>query len=221
MFLWNNTSDDSYLSTEKEPMTQTETKRQERGKKRIAQILDAAGEIFANVGYEAATTNAIAAHAGMSPGSLYQFFPNKEAIAEALAERYAEQMKATHGMALDPALAKLPLDEMVDRIVDPLIELSVANPGAKALLTGSDLSPKLAASTRQLHQFVIEGVEGLIAARVPSMGKRERSRTAEVSVQIFKAILPMVLSAGRSERAAVVRELKSALRGYLESIEKS
>src|SRR5918996_4966718 len=121
-------------------MTETK-KRQERGKKRIEQILDAAAAVFAESGYEGATTNAIAAHAGMSPGSLYQFFPNKEAIAEALASRYAEEMEAAHSVALNPGLAKLPLDEMIDRIVDPMIELSLANPGAKALLTGSDPSP--------------------------------------------------------------------------------
>ncbi|WP_207943797.1 helix-turn-helix domain-containing protein, partial [Actinomadura sp. KC345] len=40
----------------------------------------------------AATTNRIAAAAGISPGSLYQFFPNKEAIAEALADRFSTQM---------------------------------------------------------------------------------------------------------------------------------
>jgi AcrR family transcriptional regulator len=214
-----NTSDHSYLSTEEELMTHTETKRQERGKKRIAEILDAASDVFAEVGYEGATTNAIAAHAGMSPGSLYQFFPNKEAIAEALAARYAEEMQAAHSVVLDPSVARLPLDEMVDRIVDPLIGLSLANPGAKALLAGSDISPQLASSTQRLHEAVLDRVDALIAVRVPGMKAKERARAAQVSVQIFKAILPMVMSAGRNERASVVRELKSALRGYLESIE--
>src|SRR6266542_6598743 len=60
-------------------------RRQARGERRIAQLLDAAGEVFATVGYAAATTNAIAAQAGVSPGTLYQFFPNKQAMAEALA----------------------------------------------------------------------------------------------------------------------------------------
>jgi AcrR family transcriptional regulator len=75
-------------------------KRQERGKRRIAAILDVAAEVFADVGYDAATTNAIAARAEISPGSLYQFFPNKEAIAEALAARYVAELQATHNAAL-------------------------------------------------------------------------------------------------------------------------
>src|SRR4051812_43963566 len=73
--------------------TRTGTRRQPRGERRIDQILLAAGVVFARVGYERATTNAIAAEAGISPGSLYQFFPNKEAIAGALETRYAEQMR--------------------------------------------------------------------------------------------------------------------------------
>ncbi|OWY61551.1 hypothetical protein B7486_63205, partial [cyanobacterium TDX16] len=68
--------------------TRPTPKRQERGLKRIALILDTAERVFTEVGYDAATTNLIASEAGISPGSLYQFFANKEAIAEALAARY-------------------------------------------------------------------------------------------------------------------------------------
>ena len=58
--------------------------RQARARQRVNIILDAAAAEFAAVGYEAATTNAIARRAGTSIGSLYQFFPNKEAVLEAL-----------------------------------------------------------------------------------------------------------------------------------------
>ena len=197
-----------------------ETKRrQERGRRRIAHLLDVAAEVFADVGYEAATTNAIAARAGMSPGSLYQFFPNKEAIAAALAARYVEELTATHDIALDPDLAGLPLDELIDRIVDPLVEFNLRNPSAHALLQGSDISPDLAESTQALHEAVLDRIEAIIAARAPTLRARERSRAARVSVQIFKAIQPMVLGARASERAAVVGELKAALRGYLGQFE--
>jgi AcrR family transcriptional regulator len=59
-------------------------RRQVRGQQRMELVLDVAAQVFAEVGFEAATTNAIAARAGMSPGSPYQFFPNKDAIAKAL-----------------------------------------------------------------------------------------------------------------------------------------
>lgn len=56
-------------------------RRQARGERRIAQLLQAAAGVFCRTGYAAASTNAIAREAGVSPGTLYQFFPNKEAIA--------------------------------------------------------------------------------------------------------------------------------------------
>src|SRR6185369_14096948 len=61
---------------------------QARGQRRVSKILDAADQIFAETGYEEATTNAIAIRANTSIGSLYQFFPNKHAILNALANRY-------------------------------------------------------------------------------------------------------------------------------------
>ncbi len=190
-------------------------RRQERGRRRIAEILDAAAREFTDVGYEAATTNAIAARAGVSPGSLYQFFENKEAIAEALAERYAAELQSTHELALNDAASELSIDAWIDRVVDPLVRFYVSNPSFKTLMYTADVSPKLATSTQALQDTVLERVDAVIAARAPDLSKRQRSRAATVSVQIFKALMPMVLAAKPSERSAIVRELKAALHGYL------
>lgn len=198
------------MSTESEPR-----RRQARGRRRMELLLDVAAQVFAEVGYEKATTNAIAARAGTSPGSLYQFFQNKEAIAEALAARYVEQIPATHDIAFDPDVASLPLDVLLDRVVDPLIGFNVANPAAHVLLTGSDISPGLAALTQRLHGAVLQRTEAMLAARAPDLRPRQRARVARVAVQVFKALLPLVLSAEGPERAAVIRELKAALSGYL------
>src|SRR5438874_1475180 len=66
----------------------TRQPKQERGKRRVALILDAAAEVFADLGYEATTTIKIAERANISVGSLYQFFPNKDAIVRELVDRY-------------------------------------------------------------------------------------------------------------------------------------
>src|SRR6266516_4250958 len=62
-----------------------QARRQKRGTLRVEEILQAAGALFAEIGYDKVTTNMIAARAGVSRGSLYQFFPHKEAIAQAFA----------------------------------------------------------------------------------------------------------------------------------------
>jgi AcrR family transcriptional regulator len=174
--------------------------------------------VFADVGFEAATTNAIAARAGMSPGSLYQFFPNKDAIAEALAARFAERLQATREDAFAPELAMLPLDEMIDRVVDPLVSFYLAHPGFLALFAGSDVSPRLAAVTHDFHEGVIARAEGILAARAPRLPRARRRRVARVSVQIVRTLLPLIASAEPTERSAMVRELKAVQRGYLAPI---
>jgi AcrR family transcriptional regulator len=65
--------------------------KRERGKQRVAALIDAGAELFAEKGYEATTMTEIASRAGAAIGSLYQFFPSKEALAEALFDRFAER----------------------------------------------------------------------------------------------------------------------------------
>lgn len=62
--------------------------RQARSTETLERILDAAARVFSDHGYAAGTTNRIAAEASMSIGSLYQYFPNKDAILVALARRH-------------------------------------------------------------------------------------------------------------------------------------
>src|SRR5271163_3338078 len=64
---------------------------QARSRERVERILDAAAVVFADAGYEAATTEAIAERAGTSIGSLYQFFPNKRALFDGVARRHLER----------------------------------------------------------------------------------------------------------------------------------
>ncbi|MFI5915888.1 TetR/AcrR family transcriptional regulator [Dactylosporangium sp. NPDC051541] len=68
-------------------------------------ILAAAAHIFAEQGYAAGTTNRIAEHARVSIGSLYQYFPNKDAIlAELLLRHIDEELDEPPATALEPAV---------------------------------------------------------------------------------------------------------------------
>ena len=66
--------------------------RQVRGQQRVEAILAAAEGVMAEVGFEASTTNQIAARAGVPIGSLYQFFANKNAIVEEMARRQRDML---------------------------------------------------------------------------------------------------------------------------------
>src|SRR5215471_19293099 len=66
--------------------------RQERSHATVDAILDATARVLCTIGYDRASTNRIALAAGVSVGSLYQYFPSKEALVAALIERHVEQM---------------------------------------------------------------------------------------------------------------------------------
>lgn len=191
-----------------------ERRRQARGERRMAQLLDAAAEVFAENGYAKATTNAVAARAGVSPGTLYQFFANKEALATGLAERYRTALAQAHEEAFDPGLARLPLPELIDRMVDPMIAVNLANPGFKALFTAADMPAHVAAPARELHAAVAGRIGSVVAARLPDLPAEDVHRTAVVATQIFGALLGTILSA-EEDRDRWVTELKKALTAYL------
>ncbi|TMZ52891.1 TetR/AcrR family transcriptional regulator, partial [Klebsiella pneumoniae] len=71
------------------------TPRQQRSRETVAAILEAAAQLFQRHGYTATTTNKIAERAGVSIGSLYQYFPNKEALLAALAQEHLETATAS------------------------------------------------------------------------------------------------------------------------------
>jgi AcrR family transcriptional regulator len=190
-------------------------RRQARGERRISEILDAALSLFAEVGYAATSTNAIAARAGISPGALYQFFANREAIAEALAVRLVEETRVAHEAAFaGRSAAALPLDELVDRLVDPLVDVVARHPGAKSLFGNTDMPPQLVERTRALHRAVTDRVAEAIRPRRPAA---DVDPTATVVVQMTVGMMPLLVApdAGAGERAAQTGELKRALVAYL------
>ncbi|HXV97773.1 MAG TPA: TetR/AcrR family transcriptional regulator, partial [Anaerolineae bacterium] len=162
---------------------------QGRGQRRVDKILDTAAQLFTEIGYEAATTNAIAARADTSIGSLYQFFPNKEAILQALAARYLDQLRALYDQVLTAESAHLPLPALLDRIIDPLAEFKPAHPGFEPIFFGAHTSPSLAAAAEELHQAVIRRVEAIFAARAPQLEADQRRLYALISVAVVGALL--------------------------------
>ena len=131
--------------------------------------------VFAEVGYEAATTNQIAGRAGISPGSLYQYFANKAAIAHALSERYVGRLGELETVLLDHSTSAVPVEHLVDRIVDLLVAFHLAHPGARSL-TAADPSPELAEATKELHDVLCGLVDTVIGDRRHSSHRGSRPR---------------------------------------------
>ena len=193
--------------------------KQERGQQRVDRILDAAAEEFARVGYEGATTNTIARRAKTSVGSLYQFFPNKEAILYALTERYQRQMREMHERVFGDGGSRLPLAVFYDRLVNAIADFHRSKPGFRSLFYGSTTSPHLAAAARQLHQECIARAEAAIAARAPGLDPDQLRLYATINVEVVKALMPLSEAGDEAFRLRMLGEIKKLLRLYMRDVE--
>jgi AcrR family transcriptional regulator len=194
---------------------------QDRGRRRVEAILDAAAAVIADVGVDAASTNAIAARAGAAKGSLYQFFPSKDAIVAALATRYAAALQALHASTFPDAPRDVPLSRLIDGIVDPLAEFHDQNPAFRHVfnISPSRRGPATDTAVRKeweaLNRSIVARVVALLGALAPTMSEADRTRHALVVTTAGEALLALRDDTPRSRRAAVLADLKRLLLAYL------
>lgn len=96
--------------------------RQQRSRMTVSTIIDAAASLLQKNGPKALNTNAVADRAGFSIGSLYQYFPNKEAIVGELWRRHAEAMVEIIEAAGEQAKTGAPLDQIIPIAVGGLLD---------------------------------------------------------------------------------------------------
>jgi AcrR family transcriptional regulator len=125
-------------------------KRQERGARRSEEIVAAAAALFARHGFDGTSLNAIAKAAGVTIASIYQYFPNREAIVDAVADFYLAAFRAEEADSLKRARA-LSLTDFVRTGVRTLFDFHAKYGGVKAFL---DADPRRAACIRTIHEEV-------------------------------------------------------------------
>ncbi len=101
---------------------------QKRSRDTVEVILEAAAHVFMKKGYAAGTTNHIAHKAGVSIGSLYQYFPNKDAILVSLAEQHLELAKDEIGEILLVEADNTSLFRLIHNIVGAMIRIHMHAP---------------------------------------------------------------------------------------------
>lgn len=178
----------------------------------MEQILDAATTVFADVGLERGTTNAIAAEAGISPGSLYQYFADKQAIATALWQRYADRLQAAHAPApeFDPMTASLA--ELTDRLIDPAFALKVRHRDFAKLLAHAD-GPGLERIQQTNTEFE-QRIQQILRRRNPDLPS---ATVANCTAMVF-AIFHSAVSTAEpitGDTDTDLAELKAATLAYL------
>jgi AcrR family transcriptional regulator len=184
--------------------------RQERGERRVAELLEAAEAVIAEIGYEAATMSAIAERAGAAIGSLYQFFPNKPCITQALRAEYAKRFDrmcaplAARATTLNPrALAR--------HLIDLAVNFAETHPALPALLD----APSSTRAPSAMRRILRERFAGLALAQNHNLSKPEALRMGMVTLEMIKALDRLYMEVPPRERPALVREFKTALASYL------
>jgi AcrR family transcriptional regulator len=187
----------------------------------VASLLDVAGRIFGELGYHAATTNAIAAGAKVSPATLYQFFPNKEAIADALVTRYAMDLAKKERAADIQKLASAPLEEAIREVTGVVIEFHRKLPAFATLHAEAPLSKDTVDQKHLLSQTFIDHLSEVLIARNSKLDKQDALWSAKIVLTALIGFLPALAGSKTSTRSRTIDSLNQMLARYLESVLKT
>jgi len=197
----------------------TETRKvpqQRRSREMVERILAAGRTVVLRDGYDAASTNRIAAEADISPGSLYQYFPNKEAVLSAIVGRYSDEVAARITAALADRF-----DETGPEIVRATIEalLDALEDNTELLRIVADELPR--SENRDRAEALEEGVTRLLSAYLAARPPELRIGLAPTTAAwiVVRAIEHMtvryVLDRPPIDRATFVAEVERLVTGYL------
>lgn len=185
--------------------------RQARSRELVARIQRAAGELFAERGYAGTNTNLVAERAGVSVGSLYQFFASKDEILAALQEEWTVRL----GEALDERLRTMrsPV-ETIEHVLDVHAAFNREPPGLLGfLLTAPITTPSTATVVEAIERRLVENLEVL----APSMSGERRAVVASMLVHISNGLY--TVGHGEGATNAVIRaEVEQALLAYIEPL---
>jgi AcrR family transcriptional regulator len=142
---------------------------QRRAVATVDAVLDAVIRVLKREGFGALTTNRIAEVAGVSIGSVYQYFSNKRAIFAALHQRHIEQIDRLIASTLVKHAAS-PLDELIGALIEAMVDAHTQDPELFALLASE--VPHRAGSTQDFAAR-LHGVFRLaISSKAPDIEKR-------------------------------------------------
>ncbi|HEX6959713.1 MAG TPA: TetR family transcriptional regulator [Ferrovibrio sp.] len=190
------------------------TPQRERGKQRVAALLDAAAAIFAEKGYEAATMAEIAARAGAAIGSLYQFFPNKELLAGTLRAQYGDALYDDLAALREKAGAWTE-EQLAEGLLSGWLDFLERHPGFMALVEAqAGLDAARAADVRARMRQLIAGI---LQAHAPHLSQQGAASIATAVLQTLKGAAALRIEAELPERTAVLDQLRLMLQLYLKS----
>jgi AcrR family transcriptional regulator len=186
--------------------------KRERGKLRVAELLQAAIDVFTEKGYEAATMTEIAARAGAPIGSLYQFFPTKGALADTLVQNYAALLLGDL-QALEARACELSPQALVESLFG-LLRSRPRERAAAIPLAEARMDERARRTT--FRHMLRKNIAAILRARAPDLSAEAAREMAIVLVQMMKAASSLGDEDGLVGRSGALRELQALALRYLE-----
>ncbi|MCB9681466.1 MAG: TetR/AcrR family transcriptional regulator [Alphaproteobacteria bacterium] len=145
---------------------------QERARATVDAILTAAAQVFDAEGYVATTTDRVAARAGVSVGSLYQYYPSKDALLVGLFERHLDEVEAAFASLAQDMAQDVAVTPLAERLVHTLFALHRGAPGVhRILLEDAPIPAHLLARYAALELQLRTAWQAWLAPRVAHPGR--------------------------------------------------
>ncbi|WP_133740153.1 TetR family transcriptional regulator [Actinorugispora endophytica] len=184
---------------------------------RVQRMLDACAELLDEGGYTELSTTRIAERAGVAIGSVYQFFPDKKAITQALGLRYLD----TFTLRVANRLAEESFGhwtEAVDAIVDEYIDMHRNEPGFRSLHFGDVVDIRLLDSDNENNRVIAGRLRDLLISVAGASDGEKLDRAIVVAVEASDAVLKLAFRDDPDGDPRLIAEAKLLVRGYLEQL---
>lgn len=201
--------------TQAEPTPLRRKPVQQRSAKRVEQMLDASAELIDELGYDALTTTLIAKRASVAVGSLYQFFPDKRAVVQALTQRNLERFVA----AVNERLQELSPEHwwnIVDSVLDIYLRMHREIPGFSKVHFGDVIDLQLLDEERDNNSVIVDSLVEILSAQVDRPADELRFAIA-IANETADALLKLAFRRDPQGDERIVAEAKDVVKGYLAS----
>ncbi|WBP92562.1 TetR/AcrR family transcriptional regulator [Mycolicibacterium neoaurum] len=203
------------MPSNKHPLQPRKRPRQQRSARTRDQILEAAVEVFTQHGYARGTTNRIAERADISVGSLYQYYPNKDAILIELAGRHLDAGVAATADHLE-AGAITSVQDAIRNIVAAAIHNHRHDPEfLRVIIDQAPRTHELMAKVAEQQQESVQAMKKLLDGR-PEVVVEDKDAAARLVVLTIESVVHQAMSAPKDFDADTLQtELVSMLTRYL------
>ena len=158
--------------------------KQRRARQTVEAVLDAVVRVLKREGLRAVTTNRIAEAAGVSIGSVYQYFPDKQAIFVALHQRHIDQIdRMVQSKLVEHSVS--PLDELIQAMIEGMIDAHTSDPELYELLATE--VPHRADGTRDFSARLHGAFRLALSSRAHELKKGHNLDTLVFVVDIIDA----------------------------------